>query len=313
LRYYYCAKSSPALDDIDFETNDFVARVNSDLVGKYINIASRCAPFLKTHFSNTLGDSYDHALIDMLTEESEPIAHCYEAREYSKAVREIMRLADEVNAYIAKEKPWEVAKSNDLPKLHHICTTAMNAFRLLSLYLTPVVPELTAKAAHFLNTDFHTWHVKPMLNHQIHDYTPLINRIDLTEVSSLTAPQTDNTMATPAAVVDTNEITIDDFMKVDLRIAKIIEAESVPDADKLVRLTLDLGKLGKRQVFAGIKSAYSPEELLGKLTVVVANLKPRKMRFGMSEGMVLAASGEEGPGIYLLQPHDGAQPGMRVK
>ncbi len=312
LRYYYCAKSSPAIDDIDFEFNDFVARVNSDLVGKYINIASRCAPFLKTHFNNKLGDSYDHTLINMMTHESEPIARCYEAREYAKATREIMRLADEVNAYIASEKPWEIAKTGDLKKLHHICTTAMNAFRLLSLYLTPIVPDLTFKAAAFLNTDFHTWHTDPLLNHTICDYTPLINRIDLTEVLSLTTPQHATTAEAPA-IETNNEIAIDDFMKVDLRIAKIIEAESVPEADKLVRLVLDLGSLGTRQVFAGIKSAYAPEQLLGQLTVVVSNLKPRKMRFGMSEGMVLAASGEEGPGIFLLNPHEGAQPGMRVK
>lgn len=314
LRYYYCAKSSSALDDIDFEANDFAARVNSDLVGKYVNIASRCAPFLKMHFNNTLGNDYDHELLKKITVESEMIAECYDTREFGKAAREIMRLADEVNAYIAIEKPWEVAKTGDLPRLHKICTTAMNAFRLLSMYLSPIVPELTAKAASFLNTDFNTWHIKPLLNHTIHDYTPMIGRIDLAEVSAMTDVEKPVVAAVAAPAVETNnEITIDDFMKVDLRIAKIVEAESVPDADKLVRLVLDVGSLGTRQVFAGIKSAYSPEQLLGQFTVVVSNLKPRKMRFGMSEGMVLAASGEEGPGIYLLKPHEGAQPGMRVK
>ncbi len=325
LRYYFCAKSSATLDDIDFEANDFAARVNSDLVGKYVNIASRCAPFLKTYLNNTLGDSYDHKLINLVAQESEVIAGYYQAREFSKATREIMRLADEVNAYIATAKPWEVAKTDDKNALLLICTTAINAFRLLSLYLTPIVPELTQKAAAFLNTDFHTWHTHPMLNHTIHDYAPMIGRIDLTEVLDMTKANPD-TVTSPAPVQGgevpqttapqapaTTEIQIEDFMKIDLRIAKIIEAESVPEADKLVRLVLDLGSMGTRQVFAGIKSAYSPEQLLGKLTVVVSNLKPRKMRFGMSEGMVLAASGEEGPGIYLLQPHEGAQPGMRVK
>jgi methionyl-tRNA synthetase len=321
LRYYYCAKSSAAVDDIDFEGNDFAARVNSDLVGKYVNIASRCAPFMKSHFNNTLGTEYDERLIKMLTVESETIADFYNTREYGKAAREIMRLADEVNAYIATEKPWEVAKTDDKAKLLLICTTAMNAFRLLSMYLHPMVPELTAKAAAFLNTDFKTWHTTLLLNHTIHDYAPMIGRIDLNEVLKMTdTPKPENKpveitapAATTAPVVDTNEIAIEDFMKIDLRIAKIVEAESVPEADKLVRLTLDLGPMGKRQVFAGIKSAYSPEQLLGQLTVMVSNLKPRKMRFGMSEGMVLAASGEEGPGIYILTPHEGAQPGMRVK
>lgn len=314
LRYYYCAKLSDGLDDIDFETNDFVSRVNSDLVGKYVNIASRCAPFMKSHFNNTLGQDYDHALIKMLTVEGESIAEYYTNREYSKATREIMRLADEVNAYIATEKPWEVAKAGELTKLLKICTTAMNAFRLLSMYLSPIVPELTDKAASFLNTDFNTWHLAPLVNHTIHDYVPLINRIELNEVNTMIdAPKPEQNPTTPVTTAVSNEITIDDFTKIDLRIAKIIEAESVPEADKLVRLTLDLGTLGKRQVFAGIKSAYAPEQLLGQLTVVVSNLKPRKMRFGMSEGMVLAASGEEGPGIYLLNPHEGAQPGMRVK
>lgn len=321
LRYYYCAKSSPTLDDIDFESTDFTARVNSDLVGKYVNIASRCAPFLKSHFNNQLGNEYDRDLLKKLTAESEAIAHFYDTREYSKATREIMRLADDVNAYIATEKPWEIAKTPDLAKLHKVCTTAMNAFRLLSLYLTPIVPELTAKAATFLNTDFNTWRIDPLLNHPIHDYVPMIGRIDLTEVSAMTqakpevtTPAATTAVVTPAPTADTlHEITIEDFTKIDLRIAKIIEAESVPEADKLVRLVLDLGSMGTRQVFAGIKSAYSPEQLLGQLTVMVSNLKPRKMRFGMSEGMVLAASGEEGPGIYILTPHEGAQPGMRVK
>lgn len=316
LRYYAAAKLSNGLDDIDFNHEDFTLRVNSDLVGKFVNIASRCASFLRKNYDNQLAGTLDNpALIQKMAEQSNVIADLYEAREYSKAMREIMTLADEANAYIADAAPWTLIKDPaNAEKVHAICTTAINAFRILSLYLQPVMPILAQKSAQFLNEPLTDWAQiqKPLLNHRINDYIPLLNRIDLKEVNTMITPDAPVEATPTLAPPLSDEITIDDFMKVDLRIARIAEAEEVPEANKLVRLLLDLGNGVTRQVFAGIKSDYKPEDLLGKHTVMVANLKPRQMRFGLSEGMVLAASGE-GPGIYILEPHEGAQPGMRVK
>jgi methionyl-tRNA synthetase len=316
LRYYAAAKLGSGLDDLDFNLEDFSLRINSDLVGKFVNIASRCASFLKKHFNNMLAEKLDTPeLIQKMSDKSDEIAQLYQTREFSKAMREIMALADEANGYIAQAAPWAAIKDPaNTQKVHEVCTTAINAFRILSLYLKPVMPTLVEKASSFLNDPLTNWGQTKsvLLNHRINDYEPLLQRIDLNEVNTMITPETP-VVELPALVPPlSDEITIDDFMKVDLRIAKIASAEAVPEADKLVKLQLDLGKGGTRQVFAGIKSAYKPEDLVGKLTVMVANLKPRQMRFGMSEGMVLAASGE-GPGIFILEPHEGAEPGMRVK
>jgi methionyl-tRNA synthetase len=316
LRYYAAAKLGSGLDDLDFNLEDFTARINSDLIGKFVNIASRCASFLRKNYNNTLANALDNpALIDKMAFKSDEIAALYESREYSKAMREIMNLADEANGYIAQAAPWSAIKDPaNAERVHQICTTAINAFRLLALYLQPVMPKLVEKAAAFLNEPLTHWSQTKtvLLSHPINDYEPLLHRIDFNEVRTMITPDAP-AVELPALIPPlAEEITIDDFMKVDLRIARIAQAEAVPEADKLVKLQLDLGKGGTRQVFAGIKSAYNPEDLVGKLTVMVANLKPRQMRFGMSEGMVLAASGEAS-GIYILEPHAGAEPGMRVK
>lgn len=320
LRYYLCAKLSPALDDIDFEQQDFINRVNADLVGKFVNIASRAAPFLKKAFNNALGDSTDNeALLAKLRGEAENIAALYDSREFGKAMREIMALADDVNAYIAEAKPWVLMKSGEEPgHVQAICHTAINAFRILLIYLKPVLPKLAQQAEQFLNVPALTWAdaQKPLNNHTIHDYEPLLQRIDPKEVQAMLnenqAPAEDKAAAPALNPPLADEINIDDFAKIDLRIARIANADHVEGADKLIRLELDLGNGVTRQVFAGIKSAYDPKDLVGKLTVMVANLKPRQMRFGMSEGMVLAASGSAS-GIYILSPDNGAEPGMRVK
>lgn len=316
MRYYAAAKLSNGLDDIDFNLEDFTLRVNSDLVGKFVNIASRCASFLRKNYDNTLANELDTPeLIEHMSAQSETIAAHYEARDYAKAMRDIMALADEANVYIAGAAPWALIKDPaNAQKVHRICTTAINAFRLLALYLQPVLPKLVEKAAAFLNEPLTQWSQTNtvLLHHRIHDYEPLLQRIDLNEVSTMISTEPAAIVAPTLSPALADEITLDDFMKVDLRIARIAQAEAVPEADKLIRLQLDLGNGITRQVFAGIKSAYDPADLVGKLTVMVANLKPRQMRFGMSEGMVLAASGEAS-GIYILEPHAGAQPGMRVK
>lgn len=318
LRYYFASKLGIGLDDIDFNTDDFVARVNSDLVGKFVNIASRCAGFMSKHYDNTLkADIGQQPLLASLSAAADNIISCYEKREYSRAMREIMLLADEANVYIANEKPWETIKDPDKRvHTHTVLTTALNAFRFLAIYLQPVLPIVVQQAADFLNCKINSWadlHTI-LLNHTINPYQPLLQRVDPKEAAAMidTTPLEITPEIAPFNPPLSDEINIDEFMKVDLRIAKIVTAESVEEADKLVKLQLDLGNGQTRQVFAGIKSAYRPEDLIGKLTVIVANLKPRKMRFGMSEGMVLAASGEAS-GIYILEPHVGAQPGMRVK
>ncbi|MBM3346147.1 MAG: methionine--tRNA ligase [Betaproteobacteria bacterium] len=345
LRYYIAAKLNANVEDVDFNPDDFVARVNSDLVGKYVNIASRCAGFIAKRFNGRLlGHQEGSAIIAEMQDAAGSIRGLFEAREFAKALREIMLLADKANVFVDLKKPWEVAKTGQPADLHRTCTDALQMFRLLTIFLKPVLPMLAASVEKFLNIGPLAWADAGALlpaEHRINAYSHLMTRVDPRLLDALfesdkEAPQvnTKETSSTPhpatpaksgvpvahAAAEGHLTISIDDFAKIDLRIARIVRAEYVDGADKLLRLTLDLGALGARQVFAGIKSAYDPASLEGRLTVVVANLAPRKMRFGLSEGMVLAASLEPGsakggdaPGLYLLVPDSGAQPGMRVK
>ena len=305
LRYYIAAKLNANVEDIDFNPEDFLARVNSDLVGKYVNIASRCAVFVHRKFGGKLLAPGDRFRFGARAAE---IAALYEGREYGKALREVMALADVANQYVDEEKPWELSKQAGAEaRLHEVCSTALELFRVLTVYLKPVLPKLAADAERFLNLPDQRWEdaVAPLsAGHRIHEYRHLLTRVDDKQLDALFEPP-----AKERAV--SNEITIDDFNKLDLRVARIARAEQVEGADKLVKLTLDLGE-GTRTVFAGIKSDYSPDKLEGRFAVLVANLAPRKMKFGVSEGMVLAASGE-GPGIFLVSPDAGAKPGMRVK
>ena len=332
LRYYYAAKLNNSMEDIDLSLDDFVARVNSDLVGKYINIASRTAGFINKRFDGKLRATTKHPVIEALKSAEKLIAEAYEAREYGKALREIMRLADLANAAVAEAAPWVKAKQAGdaaTQELHLACSAALEMFRLLSLYLKPVLPKLVGDVERFLNIAPLTWNsVADSIasGHQINTYEHLITRVDPKLIVAMTEANKENLVATPQVsaptvskasplTVDLPEaeyISIDDFTKVDLRIAKIINAEHVEGAEKLLKLTLDIGEEKSRQVFAGIKSAYDPATLVGRLTVMVANLAPRKMKFGMSEGMVLAASDEDG-GPFILSPDAGASLGMRVK
>jgi methionyl-tRNA synthetase len=332
LRYYFAAKLGPGVEDIDLNFDDFIQRVNSDLVGKLVNIASRCSGFLTKNFEGKFfntqeewkkisGASIDADLgIEMILLGSEQtIADFYEKREYATAIREIMRLADLVNQFIDKYKPWELAKRKDQAKtLHRICSAAINSFRILAIYLTPVLPAFSKTAEEFLNAKGKlSWNnLTEYPDSPINEYKALMTRISRELVEQMVEASKENLTATPTAKAKDMEpifpeITYDDFAKLDLRIARIAKAEHIEGAEKLLRLTLDLGG-ETRNVFAGIKSAYSPEQLEGKLTVMVANLAPRKMKFGVSEGMVLAA-GPGGKDLWLLEPHAGAQPGMRVK
>jgi methionyl-tRNA synthetase len=339
LRYYYAAKLNGSMEDLDLNLEDFVAKVNSDLIGKYINIASRCAGFISKRFDGKLGSSDAAASAEFKTAfDSNEVARCYEERDYARALREIMRLADVANQYIAEKAPWAMAKQEGKEaELHEVCSTAMTLFRDLTLYLKPVLPELAAQVESFLNIAPLTWDGawQPLsAGHSINAYQHLATRLDPKLIEAMVAANRGSLQAQPQAhseqrhaehqqqevkkavteaAKDSAEfISIDDFMKVDLRVAKIVNAEHVEGADKLIQLTLDIGEEKTRNVFAGIKSAYDPEQLKGRLTVMVANLAPRKMKFGMSEGMVLAASGSE-PGLYILSPDSGAQPGMRIK
>ena len=393
LRYYYAAKLGPSMEDVDLNLEDFVSRVNSDLVGKYVNIASRTAPFIHKYFKGSLSVSLEdqwsganlddvaqHALESAYDEELESlrlslsdgaerpellgiigasadeIAKFYDAREYGKALRRVMALTDLCNRYVDRLAPWDLAKDleRNAARMHVGCSIALNAFRLLTLYLKPVLPKLAGDAERFLNIAPLAWSDASSLlpaEHRIEPYRHLMTRVDPKHIAALVEANRESLQATPQnqaskipldpslseggasggistraqkeqAAVSTTQaevskseipayITIDDFNKVELRVARIVNAEHVEGADKLIKLQLDIGG-ETRQVFAGIKSAYDPEQLKGRLTVMVANLQPRKMRFGESQGMVLAASGE-GSGIFLLSPDDGAQPGMRVK
>jgi len=328
LRYYIAAKLNSNVEDIDFNPEDFIARVNSDLVGKYVNIASRTAGFITKHFDGQLAQGpFDSALLRDLPQAAESIAAHYEQREFGKALREIMEWADQANAYIAQRAPWELAKDrgNDAA-LHEVCTISLNVFRLLTIYLKPVLPDLATAVEKFLGIAPLQWSDAQSLltGHRINAYTHLLTRVDPKQLDALFEAANGNEAAAkasaaapaaapaaPAAGAAPAEITIDDFAKIDLRIAKILTAETVDGADKLLKLTLDIGD-AQRTVFAGIRSAYEPAALVGRLTVVLANLKPRKMRFGISEGMVLAA-GPGGKDIFLLSPDSGAAPGMKVK
>jgi len=317
LRYYFAAKLGPGVEDIDLSLEDFRARVNSDLVGKYVNIASRAAGFIHKKFGGKLAPELpEPELYDHFAGAGESIAAHFEARDFNRAVREIMALADEANRYVAEKQPWVRIKEDGAEaEVHGVCTQAINLFRALTVYLKPIAPSLAERAEAFLNDEGLSWEDagRPLLNHAINKFKPLMIRIEEKDVDAMLhdskqdlKEKNESKLADPEP-----EIGIDDFSKVDLRVARIAKAEHVDGADKLLRLTLDLGA-ETRNVFAGIKSAYAPEELQGKLTVMVANLAPRKMRFGVSEGMVLAA-GPGGKDLFILEPHEGAQPGMRVK
>jgi methionyl-tRNA synthetase len=333
LRYYFAAKLNGTMEDIDLNLEDFVARVNADLVGKYINIASRCAGFIAKRFGGKLAAVSGNQIVVAMAAAAEAIAGHYEARDFARAVREIMALADQANAYIATAKPWEIAKQEGRDaELHRVCSEGLAMFRLLTLYLKPILPKLAQRAEEFLNIQPLAWHdagYNLPHEHLINAYEHLMTRIEPKQIDALLAANKESFAVPPEPASPQrhaehqqnsedkmqNHITIDDFGKVDLRIARIAAASHVEGAEKLIKLTLDLGPLGTRQVFAGIKSAYDPAQLVGRLTVMVANLTPRKMKFGMSEGMVLAASDPEGQtaGLFLLAPDSGATPGMRVK
>ncbi|SDM34722.1 methionyl-tRNA synthetase [Janthinobacterium sp. OK676] len=353
LRYYIAFKLNSKVEDLDFNGEDFVARVNSDLIGKYVNIASRCAGFIAKKFDGKLATSLSpnaqgyiwRALTtkvqsgdEVLSKERQAsIAAHYENREFGKALREIMEIADITNQYVDENKPWILAKDAEkTTELHEVCTTALILFRQLTILLSPVLPGVAKNVAGFLSDAEFSWAdtqvdvvSSSMLGRTIGSYSHLMTRMDAKMIEALfDAPQAaaavpaadaaSDVAATPASAIEelAPEIKIDDFLKVDLRIAKIVNCELVDGSDKLLRLTLDAGEGRLRNVFSGIRSAYQPEELVGKLTVLVANLAPRKMKFGISEGMVMAASSADekaNPGIYILNPWPGAEPGMRIR
>ena len=296
LRYYFAAKLNDKVEDIDLNFEDYIQRVNSDLVGKYLNIASRCSSFIKKN-DNNLSPDIDQTILNTLISKKDEILGFYESRNYSKVVRLIMELADQVNKYINDKTPWK----KDMDEAVIISSTALNAFNILSIYLSPIIPNITKNAFNFLNSEnFLFSDIDKILSNKINKYDPLLNRMEPIEIPKENIMNNEN-----------NYINIDQFTDIDLRVAKIIEASHVEGADKLLQLKLDVGDLGERQVFAGIKSAYNPDELNNKLVILVSNLEPRKMKFGMSEGMVLASSDDEG--IYLISPDTGATPGLRVK
>ncbi len=323
LRYYYAAKLSSGVDDIDLNLEDFMQRVNSDLVGKVVNIASRCAGFINKRFDNRLSAELpDAGLYNELVNAGESIAAEFEKREYSKAVREIMALADKANVYIDHNKPWVLIKEEGKEtEVQAICTQGINLFRVLMTYLKPILPQTALRSEAFLNSELH-WHTlsEPLVGHSINKFKPLMTRIEKEQIEAMLEQSTEHLEQNEKSGPDSgpllnepiaSQIQFDEFAKIDLRVAKIIKAEHVEGADKLLQLTLDIGG-ETRMVFAGIKSAYEPEMLEGRLTVMVANLAPRKMKFGVSEGMVLAA-GPGGRELFILSPDDGAQAGMRIK
>ena len=330
LRYYFASKLTSRVDDLDLNLDDFVLKVNSDLIGKLINIASRCAGFIHKS-GGQLSQLHEPELYHKFAAAEAAIAADYERREFGRALRQIMQLADEANTWINDQAPWVLAKeAGQEAQVQAICTTGLNLFRVLMVYLTPVLPALSAQTAELLNlnTQDMRWEAsqQPLVNHAINKFKPLMQRVDNQQIEALLAASREdltqelalqNAAATATSTASQHlaaeplapEINFEQFMQVDLRIAKIINCEAVPKANKLLKLTLDLGGI-ERTVFSGIKTAYQPEDLIGKFTVMVANLAPRQMKFGLSEGMVLAAgAGDE---IYLLEPHAGAQPGMRV-
>ncbi len=325
LRYYFAAKLNNKVEDIDLNLEDFAARVNSDLVGKVVNIASRCAGFITSRFEGKLSSELsDQALFDESAQAAESIAQAFENREYSRAIREIIVQADKANQYIAEHAPWTLIKEpGNEQQVHQICTLGINLFRNLVVYLKPVLPGIALQTEDFLKIEPLKWQDSQiaLLDHGIEKFKPMIKRIEKESIEAIVnASKEDLTATATTAPVITGpladdpisaEIEFDDFAKIDLRIATIVAADHVDGADKLLQLTLDLGG-EQRNVFAGIKSAYDPSTLIGRQTVMVANLKPRKMRFGLSEGMVLAA-GPGGSDLFILSPDQGAEPGMRVK
>ena len=329
LRYYLAAKLSARNEDIDFNADDFMARVNSDLIGKYVNIASRAAGFLTKRFDGKLTSDFGRqgfALVNDLREASDGVARLYEDREYSKATREIMLLADKVNAYVDQNKPWDLAKDvANNQALHQVCSVLINCFTVLTRYLAPVLPSLANAVEVFTGANLREWHLVQHDVAAIQPYQHLMQRVTPEQLDALFEPPapveyvpaaTESIATIPGGEEIVPLITIDDFATIDLRIAKIVNCEAVEGSTKLLRLTLDVGEGKTRNVFSGIASAYKPADLIDKHTVMVANLAPRKMKFGVSEGMVLAAShGDEkaNPGIYVLEPTPGALPGMRVR
>jgi methionyl-tRNA synthetase len=337
LRYYFAAKLSHRVEDLDLNFDDFLARINSDLVGKYVNIASRCANFITKRFDGQLAAQLDRPeLFDRFATAGDEIAEHFEQRRFGQAVRQIMNLADEANAYVAERAPWQIAKEDGRDvELQQVCSTALNLFRQLTIYLKPILPETAGRAEAFLQVDPLTWADlgTPVTDHAIAKFKPLLRRVEQPAIDKMieaskedlaaaaapaaAEPSTENTNTAAAkqntpkmeSADDNGTIQIDDFAKIDLRVARVVAAEHVEGADKLLRLTLDVGELGQRQVFAGIKSAYDPAALEGRLVALVANLAPRKMRFGVSEGMVLAA----GESPHVLSPDDGTQPGEKIK
>jgi len=329
LRYYFAAKLNAKVEDLDMNSEDFVARVNADLIGKYVNIASRAAGFISKRFDGVIATDWataDDAFLNNLRNVAPEIQALFEAREYSKALRATMEQADLVNAYVDANKPWELAKKaeNDA-RLQEVCSRLLEAFRILTIFLKPVLPQLATQVEAQLNIAPLQWAdvATPLPHlHKVNPYTHLMQRVDIKIFDDLfDKPEPAANEASASSTASdieplAEEIKIDDFAKVDLRIAKIVNCEHVDGSDKLLRLTLDVGEGRTRNVFSGIKSAYQPEQLIGKFTVMVANLAPRKMKFGMSEGMVLAASAADekaNPGLYILEAWPGAQPGMRVR
>ena len=326
LRYYIAAKLNSHVEDVDFNPEDFVARVNSDLIGKYINIASRAAGFITKKFDGRLSMNWASTtdpFLASLRNAGTEVAALYEAREYGKALRIIMEQADAINAYVDANKPWELAKDPaNNAKLQEVCSRLLESFRILTVYLKPVLPSLATQVESLFNIAPLNWNDATTAmpdQHAIRPYAHLMTRVEpamLDQLFEAPAAEADAPSAATGIEALADEIRIDDFAKIDLRIARIVDCEHVDGSDKLLRLTLDVGEGRLRNVFSGIKSAYKPEDLKGKLTVLVANLAPRKMKFGMSEGMVLAASAADektDPGIYILEPWPGAQPGMRIR
>jgi methionyl-tRNA synthetase len=327
LRYYFAAKLSGSVEDIDLNLEDFTFRVNSDLVGKVVNIASRCAGFINKQFEGKLADSCaEPELLAQFVDAGVSIAEHFERRDFGRAVREIMALADKANQYIDEKKPWALAKDPaNREQVQAVCSVGLNMFRQLIVYLAPILPVTAEASRAFLNIDSLAWDSRQQLlvGHTINVFTPLMTRVEKDKVATMVEASKENleptskVVAAPAVVKVAEieaiapTINIDDFAKVDLRVAKIVNAEHIPEAAKLLKLTLDLGN-EQRTVFAGIKSAYKPEDLIGRLTVMVANLAPRQMKFGISEGMVLAA-GAGGKEIFLLSPDDGSTAGMKIK
>jgi methionyl-tRNA synthetase len=333
LRYYFAAKLGPGIDDMDMNLAEFATRLNSEIVGKLVNIASRCAGFITKNSGGRLAPRLeDEPLYGAFVSAGEAIAAAYEARDTAGAMREIMALADRANQYVDARKPWMLAKDPKTEgEVQIVCTQGLNLFRVLMIYLQPVLPKMAERACAFFQETGWTWTAAatPLLSTAIRAYEPLATRLDPKAVAGLVEPEaaapsapaapavthdgaSDTVTLAAATSVEGNLISIDDFLRIDLRVAKILHAELIAGADKLLKLRIDVGELGEREIFAGIRAAYDPAALVGRLIVVVANLEPRKMRFGTSEGMMLAA-GPGGRDIFALSPDSGAMPGMRVK